>query len=361
MKRHNVLAVLFVLASGAAGAWACGTSPIAPDAGADDAAIDKKIPPMNDAGDGATTITGPAHLADTGLYSNFAARTLAAGIITYTPRYPLWSDAAEKKRYLLLPPATKIDTTSMDDWIFPIGTKVWKEFDVDGGAIETRLLWKLADEQWWEVAYAWTSDGTDAVSEPDGGVDALGTTHDVPSQLDCNACHSNVRDVVIGVSAVQLGASDGDGTLGALVDAGLLTNPPSTTTFDPPGSGVTRDALGYLHGNCGHCHNPISALNKQTQMRLRLSVTDTDPMKTQAYTTSLCLVMKHVVPPNNAVYALVPGAPDESGIPVRMDQRGPFGMPPNCTKVVDEAGVATVSAWVASLDASAPCADAGAD
>ena len=86
--------------------------------------------------------------------------------------------------------------------------------------VETRLLWKIADAQWWEVAYAWTADGTDAVAAPDGGVNALGTTHDIPSQLDCNACHSNVRDVLIGVSALQLGATDGDGTLGKLVGRG---------------------------------------------------------------------------------------------------------------------------------------------
>ena len=339
--------------------WACGTDPETADGGAD-STPDKKMPP--EAGDAdAGPFVGPAHLADTGLYSDFASRTLSPGVITYEPRYPLWSDGASKKRYLLLPPNTKIDDTSMNDWIFPIGTKAWKEFTAEGKVVETRLLWKIADSQWWEIAYAWTSDGTDAVAEADGGADALGTQHDIPSQLDCNACHANVRDVLIGVSAMQLGASDGDGTLWMLADAGLLMNAPNPP-YDMPGSGIVKDALGYLHANCGHCHNPISAINKQTSMRLRVFTTDTTPEQTPTYTTATCLAMKHAIPPDGQIFTLVPGDPDASGIPVRMNQRGGFGMPPvlGCTKMVDEAGVATVRAWISSMDASA-CGDASTD
>ncbi len=344
--------------------WACGTSPENTDGGTDasDAALDRKtLPDVSVDSDAA--VTGPAHLADTGLYSDFSSRTLAPGIITYVPRYPLWSDGADKKRYLLLPPSTKIDTTDIDNWAFPIGTKVWKEFDVGTTVVETRLLWKVNDTEWWEVAYAWTADGTDAVAEPDGGVNALGTTHDIPSQQDCNACHSNVRDVLIGVSALQLGATDGDGTLAKLAAAGVLTTNPSSSTFDVPGTGATKDALGYLHGNCGQCHNSdwaAPALQNQTAMRLRLSVKDAVAETTPVYKTATCLVMKHLVPPN-VTLALVPGSPVESGIAARMSRRDPNQMPPVCTKAVDDAGVATVSAWIASIDGGTNPCDASAD
>ena len=49
-------------------------------------------------------VLGPAQLSQTGLYRDFAARTLAEGVIRYVPRYELWSDGSEKDRYLLLPP-----------------------------------------------------------------------------------------------------------------------------------------------------------------------------------------------------------------------------------------------------------------
>ena len=93
-------------------------------------------------------------------------------------------------------------------------------------------------------------------------------------------------------------------------------------------------------------------------MRLRLSVTNTVAEKAPAYETSACLLMKHVVPPD-VIYALVPGDPNASGIPMRMNRRDPLEMPPVCTKAVDEAGVMTVSAWVASLDGSVGECDAG--
>src|SRR5688572_6099930 len=64
----------------------------------------------------ATVPTGPDSLADTGLYADFAARTLAPGVIRFRPRYELWSDGATKERYLWLPPGTKIDTRDMDAW-----------------------------------------------------------------------------------------------------------------------------------------------------------------------------------------------------------------------------------------------------
>src|SRR5215813_15110235 len=40
----------------------------------------------------------PRHLGDTGLYADRALTRLAAGLLDYTPQYPLWSDGATKRR-----------------------------------------------------------------------------------------------------------------------------------------------------------------------------------------------------------------------------------------------------------------------
>ena len=199
---------------------------------------------------------GPLRLSETGLYSDFSARTLSSDVIRYTPRYPLWSDGAEKERFLLLPTGTQIDTSDMDNWVFPDGTKLWKEFSRDGKVIETRLLQKLHDgkDGWFEVAYLWNETHSEAIAVPDGQENALGTSHNVPSQEDCGKCHGNVRDVIIGVSAIQLSAADGRGALSDLSRRGLLSQPPAGE-FEVPGHGIVQDALGYMHGNCGHCHN----------------------------------------------------------------------------------------------------------
>ena len=50
-------------------------------------------------------------LSQTGLYRDFASRTVDASIFQYTPRYPLWSDGAEKQRYLSIPAGTTIDNS----------------------------------------------------------------------------------------------------------------------------------------------------------------------------------------------------------------------------------------------------------
>ena len=69
-----------------------------------------------------------------GLYSDWATKTVASGVRQYDPGLHLWSDGASKTRWIYLPPGTKIDTTDMNEWTFPPGTKIWKEFVVGGVA-----------------------------------------------------------------------------------------------------------------------------------------------------------------------------------------------------------------------------------
>src|SRR5262249_41077381 len=155
-----LLAGIFALACGAEGST---TSAGDADAGAHPGK------PAQVSDDPAAGPTGPEHLSETGLYSDFAGRVLAPGVVRFAPSHPLWADGATKKRYLLLPEGAKIDTTDMDGWSFPVGTKAWKEFYVDGKLVETRMLWKKVDgndgpESWWKVAYVWNADGSDAVA-----------------------------------------------------------------------------------------------------------------------------------------------------------------------------------------------------
>lgn len=323
----------------------------ADDAGPADVAVERKAPQPEDAA--LPPVTGPMLLSQTGLYSDFPSRTLAADLFTYVPRYEFWADGAKKTRWLSLPPNTKIDTSQMNDWVFPVGTKVWKEFAYGGIVVETRLLMKVREgaDGWWKVAYVWKDDGSDAVASPDGVLNALGTTHKVPSQIDCINCHDNVSDVIIGVSALQL-TDPTTNPIAALVAAGRLSDPPPAN-LDFPGTGNVKDALGYLHANCGHCHNDEAArLSTQTAMRLRLLVGQTVE-QTGAYTTTVGTVMKHPLE-NGVTTILVPGSPDQSGLWIRMDRRDSFGMPPTGTQVVDEAGAGTLREWIIGLSDGGP-------
>ena len=96
------------------------------------------------------------------LYANVATKELAAGIRAYAPAVPLWSDNASKGRWISLPPGTTIDRSDPTEWIFPVGTKVWKEFSRDGIRVETRLFQKVQAGFWVRATYAWNADDTDA-------------------------------------------------------------------------------------------------------------------------------------------------------------------------------------------------------
>ena len=344
------IAAIASIASIAALASACSSSEspaLVPADAAVDAPVDRRRP--DDPPEVDASIVGPALLSETGLYSDFARRTVAADLFSYAPRYEFWADSAQKSRWLYLPPGTKIDTSAIDHWVFPVGTKAFKEFRIDGKPIETRLLMKVREGQgnavWWQASYLWRADGSDAVATPAGAKGALGTTHDVPAQLDCRNCHGDVRDVLVGVSAIQL-SDPTTNPLAALSAAARLSDAPPAN-IDVPGTGNVKDALGYLHANCGHCHNSEALrLNTQSKMRLRLLVGQA-PEQTGAYTTLVGTVMRHEME-GGVTDVLVRGEPDRSGLWLRMGRRDYYGMPPAGTKLVDEGGVDTIRQWILS-------------
>src|SRR5262249_48330510 len=90
-----------------------------------------------------------------GLYAGASPKKVSAGVLAYKPGVVLWSDGAEKQRYLALPAGTVIDTSSFDAWVFPVDTKVFKECTVAGKLTETRMLWKQAETNWVMATYIW--------------------------------------------------------------------------------------------------------------------------------------------------------------------------------------------------------------
>ncbi len=292
----------------------------------------------------------PSSLEETGLYGDFAARTLAPDVVPYAVRYPLWSDGSEKTRYLLVPKGKQIDTSNMDHWTFPVGTKAWKEFRRDGVLLETRYFEKSGEPPigWKFVAYAWSADGKTTTPAKAGVIDALGTAHDIPSQDQCDQCHSGTRDGLIGVNAIQLGQATGKSPLALFAEKGLLTAPPASD-FSPPGTGTVQDALGYLHGNCGYCHSDEGRWSTARKLRLRVRVFDQTPETTPTYLTTINVEMAHGDATGKVYVGVVPGSPDQSHLHDRMTKRDFWAMPPVGTEVVDPVGTALIKAWIESL------------
>src|SRR5690606_3710289 len=92
---------------------------------------------------------------------------------------------------------------------------------------------------------------------------------DIPSENQCINCHDKMPDIALGFTALQL-SHDGEGvTLQKLSDEGRLSHPPAEP-FSIPGTEVERAALGYLHANCGNCHQPRSFVANMVDMYLWL-------------------------------------------------------------------------------------------
>ena len=112
------------------------------------------------------------HLSETGLYAAGSATAVRADNLPFSPQYSLWSDGATKRRWLHIPPGTSIDASRPDEWDFPPGTKLWKEFS-HGRRVETRLIERLDDGTWRYATYVWNEEGTDARLAPAAGIRAL--------------------------------------------------------------------------------------------------------------------------------------------------------------------------------------------
>ncbi|MEI9939231.1 MAG: hypothetical protein WDO69_18580 [Pseudomonadota bacterium] len=184
----------------------------------------------------------------------------------------------------------------------------------------------------------------------EGAANVLGTTHDVPSSKDCTLCHNGEPGRVLGFSAIQLSKSGPPPTLTSLASAGSLTVPPPAGVDYPVlGDPATAAALGYLHANCGHCHNPHGWPGSFLSQHLRLNVAERT-LETTAIWTSTVNQPTQWFRAAGITDRIVAGDPDHSAIAYRMADRGDSAqMPPKATKQVDSVGLAAVRSWISSL------------
>ncbi|MEO6270699.1 MAG: hypothetical protein ABIP08_10390 [Lautropia sp.] len=345
-----VLVVILVLGPASAQVTTSGSSP--------DAASGPVVQSDSKAANEATAADAPPRsLLDTGLYragtASGAEAPVAPHNLAFAPQYPLWSDGAAKRRWLYLPPGTFIDATRPDAWEFPPGTRLWKEFSFQGRRVETRLIERRADRSWRFVSYVWNADGGDAVLVPAEGVmldlvEAPTGRYAIPSREDCLACHEGAPVPVLGASTVQLSAD-----LRSLVDHGLLRHLPEEFLAQPPkiaaASSIERAALGYLHGNCGHCHNHNGA---PAPVRVVLAQTVVRPLESRERVLASAVDQRSRFRPAGMpgkALVIAPGSPDVSVLAWRMRSRHALvQMPPLGTLIPDDEGIALIERWIAS-------------
>ncbi len=233
----------------------------------------------------------PGLLSQTGLFSNTATLTPAAGLIPYAVNARLYSDDAVKQRWIALPNGSQITYRAQDPWSFPVGTVLVKHFELaltvgDPGSrrrLETRVL--VHEQQGWAgYTYRWNAAQTDALLLTDAAEDTFtitdpqapdGTRQQLwryPSRTDCLQCHTAPSGRVLGVRTGQLngafdyddpaapGSTITDNQLRAWNHIGLFSSdigaPAQYEMWpDPDAPGpVGGRARAYLAANCAQCH-----------------------------------------------------------------------------------------------------------
>jgi len=310
----------------------------------------------------------PALLSETGLYEASRPGAIARGVRQFSPQYPLWSDGAAKARWVYLPAGTTIDTTNHADWVFPVGTKFWKEFTFNGRKVETRLIWRATEDRWIFATYAWNEEQTDAVLAPFDGITGAaelsgGKRHNIPGQIDCQACHGTKRPGPLGFNALQLSTDrDPNAIHGEPLAPGMMTvadleqerrfspSRPELVTAPPrihANSARTRAVLGYLAANCGTCHNPAGETSFTGPSLKHSDILDGDDVVARMlqYATSWQVPGQ----PEGATRMLNALEPDASAILARMRSRRPSSqMPPLGTVLRDEKAIAAIEQWIAT-------------
>jgi uncharacterized repeat protein (TIGR03806 family) len=299
----------------------------------------------------------PQKLSRTGCTQPNDARRPADGLIPYEVRAALWSDGADKRRWLALPDTARIQVGADGDFDLPVGTVLVKEFAFAGRPVETRLFVRHADGEWAGYSYEWDDDGRDATLLPAGKTKPVGdVTWTFPSRSECLSCHTQAAGRTLGLELLQL---NGDAVYPAtnrisnqlatldhleLLEPPLTAAPGELPALPEPGGGAPLEARAraYLHANCSGCHRPMGIGRGSADWRFQTplamaGVCDAAPQEGDLGVAG--------------ARQILPGDPAKSLVSLRMRALDAKRMPPLASSRVDEAGAALIDEWIRSLAA----------
>jgi len=303
----------------------------------------------------------PDEIACIGLYEDVRRKLIRDDVRGYAPAVALWSDGAGKQRWVYLPKGKKIDATNPEEWVFPIGTKFFKEFRANGRRVETRLYQKVRDDRWVRATFEWNHDETGATRSQGGDredVTLYGVNYHLPSGRECDQCHQGRKDRILGFSAVSLGLAGAQGlTLQVLADEKLISPLPERTklSIGDDGTGMASQVLGWLDINCGvSCHNNNqNAKAYSTGLRMKLHPSELDGRPPTDFEVLRTLIGVDTKTKRFAEQVRIdPGSPETSLLYRLVTTRGASDkeqMPPIASQVVDLAQVRLIEAWIRGM------------
>jgi uncharacterized repeat protein (TIGR03806 family) len=299
----------------------------------------------------------PTRLSAYGFFEGGAGKPNPV-LTPYSLKTPLFSDYAEKQRYIFLPLNRVVRVDKADGrLVFPEGTVLIKNFGFPAASgklkiLETRLLIRLPD-QWLALPYVWRADGKDAdlklagaripVSTKLANGKKLQISYAVPNKNQCKECHGEADAVVpIGprVGNIVLLGSKRHGDVLNPADAVQSNVFAWDSDFRAP---LDQRARSYLAINCAHCHNPKGAASNSG---LFLGRDVTDPVK-------MGLRKRPVAAGRGAgdfEYVIDPGHPERSILIHRMKSIDPgIAMPELGRATVHDEGVKLLEDWIRAM------------
>jgi hypothetical protein len=215
------------------------------------------------------------------------------------------------------------------------------------------MIERLGSGQWRFATYVWDDAGRDAALAPESGFKALpvagapGGKYRILSKQDCLACHESAAAPVLGFSAVQLAGVSAPGMpdLRALVREGWLHGLPAGVEARDLEARTTveRAALGYLHGNCAHCHNG-SPQRAPVQLDLQQRL---HPGREQMALRTLLGESRFREAGRDNPAVVVPGHATDSVLIDRMRSTNPMTrMPPLATVIPDDTALSLMRSWI---------------
>ena len=295
--------------------------------------------------------TLPKTLGNFGFFLDRAGTNPTPGVEPYRLNMPLFSDGAEKLRYVYVPEGTEVKTAGGGLLDLPVGSALIKTFAFPEGDglryIETRVLLHR-EEGWVALPYVWNEEQNEATLALAGARRDVATpwgeqiSYRVPNKNQCKECHGlNGAVTPIGPKARNLSSAWLQSFLGRVPDgADTMPKWEARETADPAAA-----ARAYLDVNCAHCHR-AGATASNSGLDLRWEVDDAH---------ALGIGKRPVAAGRGSgghMFDIVPGDPESSILVYRMASDEPgVAMPELGKATVDEEGVALVERWIKSMPA----------
>lgn len=287
----------------------------------------------------------PRTLGDYGFFLDTSADEPAPGVTPYRLNMPLFSDGADKHRFVYVPDGQEVAIGDQGLLQFPVGSALIKTFAFGERKIETRVLLHRADG-WIALPYVWNEAQTEATLALAGKRTTATTpwgeeiSYRVPNKNQCKECHGLQGAVTpIGPKVRNMSAGWLESFLGTAPE-GADTMP---VWEDRSSADTDAAARAYLDVNCAHCHRPGSTASN-SGLDLRWETGDPHAIG----------IGKRPVAAGRGSgglqFDIVPGDPEASILVYRMASDEPgVAMPELGKATVHEEGVALVERWIAGM------------